>query len=179
VEESTNKNLIGVLKKIVTEHQKNWNNALPNALWDDRVTPNVSLDNSPFFLVYGKETILPPNVFLPSLQLAQSSNEYVCLVMQRKINTLLKLEDEREKIKHEFHECKKLLKCWFDKHFVNNKDFHVGLKWNKIRELKGKHTKFQHLWLGPFHIFEKIGPVTFILKTLAGEIDKLPANGQI
>jgi len=51
--ESTNKNLKKIIKNIVTKHQRNWNLALLNSLWDDRVTPMASLGNSPFFLVYG------------------------------------------------------------------------------------------------------------------------------
>ena len=41
--ESTNKNLIRILKKMVIENQRSWHLALPNALWDDRVTPKNSL----------------------------------------------------------------------------------------------------------------------------------------
>jgi hypothetical protein len=37
IAESTNKNLIKILKIIVTEHQRNWHLSLPNALWTDRV----------------------------------------------------------------------------------------------------------------------------------------------
>lgn len=66
--ESTNKNLIQFLKKFVQNHQRNWHNQLSNALWADRFTPKRALGNSPYFLV---ESILPPNIFLPSIQLAQ------------------------------------------------------------------------------------------------------------
>ena len=71
--ESTNKNLIRILKKIVIENQRSWHTVLPNALWEDRVTPKNSLGVSPYTLVYGKEAILPPNILLPSSQLAQAS----------------------------------------------------------------------------------------------------------
>ena len=37
--ESTNKNMIRILKKTIIENQSRWHLALPNALWDDRVTP--------------------------------------------------------------------------------------------------------------------------------------------
>ena len=33
--ESTNKNIIRILKKTVIENQRRWHIALPNALWDD------------------------------------------------------------------------------------------------------------------------------------------------
>ena len=58
--ESTNKNLIRILKKNVIENQRSWHIALLNALWADRVTHNNSLGVSPYTLVYGREAILPP-----------------------------------------------------------------------------------------------------------------------
>jgi len=73
VAESSNKSLICIIHKSVANNQRNWNNTLTNALWADKVTPKVALGNSPFFLVYGQEAILPPNVTLPSLQLSQAS----------------------------------------------------------------------------------------------------------
>jgi hypothetical protein len=71
LEESTNKNLIKIIKRTVAENHKNLHNALLNALWADRVTPKAVVGNSPFFLVYGREAILPPHILLPSLQLSQ------------------------------------------------------------------------------------------------------------
>jgi hypothetical protein len=74
------------------------------------------------------------------------------------------------------------VKCWFDKGLVSNKYFQVGdlfVKWEKGNEPKGKHTKFQHLWLGPFQIEERVGSRTFKLGTLEGEIEELCINAQI
>lgn len=97
--ESTNKNLIKILKRTIVDHHKNGHTKLSNALWADRVTPKASIGNSPFFLVYGKEAILPPNLFLPSLLLSQSvQREYIPAMTQR-INVLLKLEEECNKTK--------------------------------------------------------------------------------
>jgi hypothetical protein len=53
------------------------------------------------------------------------------------------------------------------------------LKWDNANEVKGKRTKFQQLWIGPFQIYEKMGSRTFILKTLEGEVEELPINGKI
>jgi hypothetical protein len=170
------------MKRIVTEHQRNWHLSLPNALWDDRVTPKDSLGNSPFFLVYGQEVILPTHTFLPSLQLAQSVQDKECPVMQQRLNMLLKLEEEREKSKKKLVQHQELIKRWFDKTSVGNKYFQEGdlvLKWDKANEMKGKHTKFHKLWLGPYQIHEKIGSGTFRLKTLEGDMEELPVNGQM
>ena len=52
--ESTNKNLMRILKNTVIENQRSWHLALPNALWADRVTPNNYLGVLPYTLVYEK-----------------------------------------------------------------------------------------------------------------------------
>jgi hypothetical protein len=53
VAESTNKNLVRILKEMVKDNQINWHNRLHNSLWADRVTPKEVVGNSPYFLVYG------------------------------------------------------------------------------------------------------------------------------
>jgi hypothetical protein len=55
VAESTNKNLVRILKKTVANNQRNWHNLLHNALWADRVTPKEAIGNSPYFLVYDRK----------------------------------------------------------------------------------------------------------------------------
>ena len=72
------------------------------------------------------------------------------------------------------------MKCCFDLRTSVHRNLEVGdlvLKWDKEHEDKGKHTKFQCKWLGPFVITEKLGSSTFRLQTLEGEIDNLPVNG--
>lgn len=71
-------------------------------MWADIVTPKESLRTSPFFLTYGFEDILPPYIFLPSLQLSQFVQGFPIDSMQRRIDVLLKLEEEREKVKSNF-----------------------------------------------------------------------------
>jgi hypothetical protein len=72
VAESTNKNLVRILKKTVTKNHRNWHSLLHNYLWEDRVTPMKLVGNSPYFLVYGQEAILPNGLHLPSLHLSQA-----------------------------------------------------------------------------------------------------------
>ena len=64
VVESSNKNLIKIIKKNVIKNQINWHSALSNALWEVHVTQKVDLGNSPYFLVYRKEVYyLPVSTF--------------------------------------------------------------------------------------------------------------------
>jgi hypothetical protein len=100
--------------------------------------------------------------------------------MQHIFDTLLKLEEEREKYKRKLEQHQEVVKHWFDKSSIGNKNFQVGdlvLKWDKANEPNGKHTKFQQIWLSPYQIHEIIRPGTFKLKTLEGDTEGLPING--
>jgi hypothetical protein len=116
VEKSTNKNLVRILKKTVAYNQRNWHNLLHNALWSDRVTPKEAIGNSSYFMVYGQESLLPNGLYLPSLQLARDSSKEPSSVIQQRIDTLLMLEEEREKAKSKFLAHQQIVKRWFDKH---------------------------------------------------------------
>lgn len=123
LDESTKKNLIQILKRTITEHHKNWHKWLTNALWVDCVTPKESLRTSPFFLTYGFKAILPPHIFLPSMQLSQSIQDHPIDNIQRIINTLLKLEEERERVEGKFYLHQQRIKWWFDKTKAGSEEF--------------------------------------------------------
>ena len=152
------------------------------ALWADRITQKTSIGTSPFNLVYGIEVVLPTNLAIPSLALVQFIEETPSSSMQLRQLKILKLEEEQEKarITHVHHQ--QLVKASFDSNSVSKNYFQLGylvLKWDKAHEEKGKHTKFQWMWLGPFQIVELIGPSTFMLQDLARKRESLPVNGQI
>ena len=51
------------------------------------------------------------------------------------------------------------------------------MKWDNPHAEKGKHTKFQHLWIGPYLVNENLGPTTYKLKYLHEHEEILPVNG--
>ena len=117
-------------------------------------------------LVYGKEAILPSNVTIPSFALVQFIDEKPSSSLQLRQDRILKLEEEREKAKQTHIHHQQVLKASFDLTSVSSKYFQIGdlvLKWDKAPEEKGKHTKFQKLWLGPFQIIKKISSSKFLL----------------
>jgi len=180
--ESTNKNLIKIIKRTIDQNQKNWHKSLIFALWADRITEKASIGTSPFNLVYGKEAVIPSNLTLPSLALVQFIEENPSSSIQLRYDQILKLEEERDKAKivHEKHQ--QLVKSSFDASSTDSKIMSIGdfvLKWDKAHEEKGKHTKFQKMWLGTFQIIEKIGSNTFMLQDLTSKRESLPVNGLI
>ena len=67
--ESTNKNIIRIIKQTIDQSQINCLKYLTFSLWEDQITHKGPIDTSPFNLVYGKEAVLPTNVPIPSLAL--------------------------------------------------------------------------------------------------------------
>jgi transposase InsO family protein len=49
------------------KHVKKWIDELPCTLWKNRTSPNRATRETPFFMVYGAEAVLPPKVTMGSL----------------------------------------------------------------------------------------------------------------
>jgi hypothetical protein len=67
--ESSNKSLMTINKKVLTENKKTWHIHLKYALWENRIGTKKSIGMSPFQLVYGTDVILPINISLPVMKL--------------------------------------------------------------------------------------------------------------
>ena len=77
-----------------------------------------------------------------------------------------------------FEAYKKKVKESFDKK-VKKDTFLVGdavPRWDAWNDEKGKHGKFDNLWLGPFTIVNILGNNTFILQNLDGDEVASPVN---
>ena len=72
------------------------------------------------------------------------------------------------------------MKYLYDRRTTDRK-FEIGdmiLTWNARLEDKGKHGKFDPIWLGPYNICDKNGEDSYFLKDLIGGILELPVHGQ-
>ena len=92
---------------------------------------------------------------------------------------IVQLQQEREAIKDTTKKQQKRMKDSFDKK-VKKEMFTVGdlvLRWDARKDEKGKHGKFDNLWIGPFSIIKILGNNTFVLQNLKGEEIAGPVNG--
>ena len=72
------------------------------------------------------------------------------------------------------------MKDSFEKN-VKKEMFTVGdlvLRWDARKDEKGKHGKFENLWIGPFLVIKILGNNTFVLQNLKGEEIAGPVNGR-
>jgi hypothetical protein len=90
------------------------------------------------------------------------------------------VQQTREKMMDKAHEHQQRIKQDFDKK-VRKEDFQSGylvLKWDAPKQDRGKHGKFEALWIKPFKISEKFTNNTYKLQNLEGdEFFGGPVNG--
>ena len=80
-----------------------------------------------------------------------------------------RIQDHQQRIKQDFDKKAK------------KERFQIGdlvLKWDAPKQDKGKHDKFEALWIGPFKISEVFSNNTYRLQDLEGkEVLNIPVNG--
>jgi len=114
LEESSNKSLIGIIKKLVEDNKKNWDSKLKYALWADRVTIKISTGNSPFRLVYGTKAVFPIQLTLHVAKFLQDElNEEED--MAQRIIDLTEVHQIREQLAEKATTHQKEVKEAFDK----------------------------------------------------------------
>eukprot|EP00253_Pinus_taeda_P032088 PITA_32088 len=187
--ESSNKNPITIIKKIVGDNKRSWDSKIKYALWADRITKKKATvritkkkatGKSPFELVYGLDVTLPVHLKLPAYQLLQnfSTNKDV---VQNRIDQIVELDEARRTAFDAICKNQSNIKKSFDK-YSRSRSLQVGdmvLLWDCKNEKPGKHKKFDSLWLGPYIIRDIAGPNSFHLSRLDGEPLDLPVNGQM
>jgi hypothetical protein len=175
--ESTNKNLMNILKKVVGENKKSWDSKIKYAVWADRITTKNSIGKTPFELVYGLEAKLLVNIQIPILRFSQQYTTDAEAI-QGRINQLIELDETRRSALGQMTRNQEKIKNTFD-HKAKERNFTKGdlvLLWDKRKEKPGMHKKFDSLWGGPYKIMSCAGTNSFNLETMEGEILKLPVN---
>ena len=81
---------------------------------------------------------------------------------------MVEVQQTREHLLDKSHDHQQKIKQVFDKK-VREEDFQLGdlvLKWDAPQQDKGKHGKFEALWISPFNISEFFQNNTYKLQNL-------------
>lgn len=177
-EKSSNKNLLKIIRRTLEVNKWKWGEQLKFVVWADRITVTIATRKSPFELVYVTQALLPLHMQLSSYQFIQQLEDRKVSAYNARISQIIELDEERRE-SHQIHvKFREKLNKLFDKK-VTPRDFRdLVLLWDSRHEDKGKHGKFNALWMGPCSIDIKIGEHTFFLKELDGEFIELHVNGR-
>ncbi|XP_059068684.1 uncharacterized protein LOC131859145 [Cryptomeria japonica] len=113
--ESTNKNLIRIIKKTTEGNQRIWLTQLKSALWANRITPKISTGQSSFMLVYGKKARLPISFEFPALDLANQLDTLEEGPSTIRLAQLFELEETRNEAMKKIEQHQAQMKRSFDK----------------------------------------------------------------
>jgi hypothetical protein len=138
---------------------------LPNALWGLRTQPSKPTGQSPYFLVYGFEAILPANVMWDSL-VVEHYDEGVSEDSRRV--DIDGLEEARCAALVQSTRYLEGIRRYHDRN-VKERSFNVGdLVLRRIQDTEGLH-KLSSPWEGSFTVAKVTGPGSYRLQTLEGE----------
>eukprot|EP00253_Pinus_taeda_P002549 PITA_02549 len=168
--ESSNKSLVNIIKKLLETNKKSWHKRLVNALWADWFSQKKSIGTSPFELVYGFDTVFPTSVAASVVKLLKEAGSEED-PMQRTLNQMVHLQQTREEVFKNTSKLQEYIKKIYDTKVKADK-FQlddVVLKWDARNEEKGKHSKFENRWKGPFKIAAYRGQNAFLLKEMNEE----------
>jgi hypothetical protein len=160
--ESSNKSLIRIIKRLLEDNKKAWHSKLKFSLWANRVATKQSIGVSPFQLVYGAEDVFPSHLSIPVEKFLQDHQEEPD-DMVRRIHQLVEVQQAREQVMGKIRDHQQRIKQVFDKK-AKKEEFQIGdlvLKWDAPKQDKGKHRKFEALWIGPFKVSELFSNNTY------------------
>jgi hypothetical protein len=139
------------------KHGVGWIDELPAVVWANRTTPSRATGETPFFLVYGAEAVLPAKVTLGSPQVRAYNEEDQDQLRQHDI---LYLEEVRCRLAVRVARYQQALRCYHQRH-VRPRTLQVGdLVLHRFQSREGRN-KLSAMWEGLFHVMEERRPRAF------------------
>jgi hypothetical protein len=177
--ERYNRTLCEVLAKCVSQSSKDWDSFITPALFAYRTTKHSTTHHEPFFLVYGRESVLPIElniVTYPFEILNESQHE--ASVFRRIESIIGNLAEQRIQTVARVTKSQIYQKERHDKKF-KIESYEIGDKVLLFHSQLDKSLsgKLEEKWLGPYYIHNTMGNGTYKLRTLEGKVLKRSAHG--
>ena len=164
----------------MNDNKKAWDSQLQLAIWADRVTVKKAIGLAPFYMVSGIQERMPQNKLMCLYNYIQMYDEDIIDDMQERLDELVGLTETRKEASIRNQRLQLQVKALYDRRTVSKK-FESGdlvLMWNTRLQDKGKHGKFDPIWLGPYLIESLWGDDSYFVKDLSGNLLELPVHGQ-
>ena len=158
--ERFNRFLKNALATVINEGQTNWDQMLDCCLFAYRTSINTKVQETPFYLMYGRDVVLPSDLIfnLRNSDALDTTDEK----LNYKFNLGFKLKQAYEKLVE-----KKVIQSEKYKSFYDKSHRKVDFKVNDLvsvywpTQVKGMSKKFLATWRGPYTIKKRLGEVTY------------------
>nr|CAE02879.1 OSJNBb0022F23.16 [Oryza sativa Japonica Group] len=138
-------------------HDKKLVEELPSVLWAVRTTPTTSSKETPFFLVYGSEAMLPSELRHQSTRVQKYSNEDQ--EEQRNVDVNL-LEEHRERVAVRAANYQQALRRYHEKR-IRARILSIGDYVLRRVQSQAGRNKLSPKWEGPYMITQVLRPGAF------------------
>ena len=156
--ERFNHSLTTIISMYVSEHQSDWDRFIPYALFAYRTSIQSSINETPFYLLYGRDPRFPMDISLSKPdELYNNTDNYRSVLINRFI--------EAHKLAHDNIElAQQRQKANYDKK-AKEVSYSIGQRaWLFTpNNRKGLSSKLTHNWHGPYRILAKKSPVNYLL----------------
>jgi transposase InsO family protein len=147
--ERANGIMVNILNKIISVHKTDWDIKLQSAIWAYRTDEKITTKRTPFYLVYGMDSIMPVEFEVPTYQTSTAERLSPESIPSPRLQEIEKLEEDRFFSLDETYKQQFLSKLRYDNKMkpVKIEEGDWVLMYNsQFKKFKGKlHTK----WLGP------------------------------
>jgi len=179
--ESSNRTLINLIKKKISDNPKHWHKILSEALWAHRISKHSATKVSPFELVYGQEAMFPVKISLNAVRFARQNDLTVIDYYNSMMDNIDEVTDKRVIALGAIEKDKIMVARAYNKK-VKAKSFQVGdLVWKTILPLRNKDRKFgkwSPSWEGPYKVKQVMSGNAYLLQTLQGKDLPKALNGR-
>jgi hypothetical protein len=147
------------------KHGANWASELPSVLWGNQTTPSRATGETPFFLVYGAEACLPPEIIMCSPQVqafeesmqGQLRREDMDFIDERRWQAAIRNARYNQALRR------------YHQRFMHSRELRVGdLVLRRVLNREGLH-KLSPSREGPFKVTEVCRPRCVCLASTEGE----------
>lgn len=158
-----------MLRSVVDDNQKNWDDCLPACLLAYRTSVHTTTRMTPFFLMHGREAMLPIDLIFPRPpQEYEVATVYGQEMTERLDKAFSFVRDQQDKvIKRQVSMASEQFK---DKPLKEGE-----LVWYySPQQQVGKSRKLRRGWRGPFKVIQVVSEVTYIIQPTGNWTDKRP-----
>ncbi|MCO5607870.1 hypothetical protein L7F22_062072 [Adiantum nelumboides] len=176
--EKANGIIAGIIRKMVKNKIKLWDDFLDGALWAYRTTYKEATEFTPFHLIYGQEALQPIELNIPTMRLHGKATQRKEEEWTYRLLTLVELEWKREAA----YECYKRkateVKDKLDKEVKDkgSKEGDLVLRYDNRLDNRFD-AKFETRWQGPYIVKKAFNSSYYQLMDLDGKEHPRKVNG--
>jgi len=161
------------LAKLSFDNKKEWDQLVDAVLFAYRTKKHKTTKQTPFYLVYGREAILPIDLVIPSIEVEHDEP-----LLERLYQLISDVEDDRQQVINRIEKEQQKQKQVYDQQGISEKLKIGDLVLVERTWLKTNFSaKLENKWIGPYFIHDVLKDNVYKLRTIEGKLVRNLVHG--